>query len=199
VAAEKDEGSLLLEGARAMAFRVLGRLPPESGMIAHDIVILNKEDARQLLGLPEGHASDMAIDVFHEEEEGAILPDLAKAFPWPVRITTRSETIGLYAGGTARRGGIALVLAGPAILAGALLVAGSIRDRVGRQREVELLKAMGWTTDDVVRLNLMRSVAVGLPATAPGCSALISWCCGPACAGRGHSFSDGRAGRPCCT
>jgi ABC-type lipoprotein release transport system permease subunit len=168
VQAEKDNGPLVLEGIRKMEFKVSGRLPPASGMIAHDIVILNEEDARLLLGLPEGHASDLALDVFHEEEEDAILPDLAKAFPWPVRITTRSETIGRYAGGTARRGGIALVLAVPAILAGVLLVAGTVRDRVGRRREVGLLKAMGWTTGDLVRLNLIRSVAVGLPATALG-------------------------------
>lgn len=168
VSVEKDEGSLVLEGIRKMEFKVSGRLPPRSGMIAHDIVILHKEDARLLLGLPEGHASDLALDVFHEEEEDAILPDLAKAFPWPVRITTRSETIGLYAGDTSRRGGIALVLAVPAILAGVLLIAGSVRDRIGRRREVGLLKAMGWTTGDVVRLHLIRSVAIGLPATALG-------------------------------
>ncbi len=178
VSAEKGEADMILQGARKMAFKVTARLFPESGMVAHDIVILHPEDARKLLGLPQGHASDLALDVFHEEEEEAILPDLAKAFPWPVRITTRSETIGLYAGGTARRGGIALVLAVPAILAGAFLVAGSVRDRVGRRREVGLLKAMGWTTGDVVRLHLIRSVAIGVPATVLGMSfayLLVLW------------------------
>jgi hypothetical protein len=178
VSAQDGDAPLVLAGARTMSFRVSARLPAKSGMTAHDIVVLHAEDARLLLGLPEGHASDLAIDVFHPEEEEAILPDLAEAFPWPVRITTRSETVGLYAGGAARRGGIALVLAAPAILAGAFLVAGSARDRVGRKREVGLLKAMGWTTGDVVRLHLIRAVATGLPATALGlCAAylLVLW------------------------
>lgn len=168
VSVQEQGGPLVLQGARTMAFTVSATLPTKSGMTAHDIVILTAEDAMQILGLPEGHASDLALEVFHEEEEEAILPDLAKAFPWPVRITTRSETIGMYAGGTARRGGIALVLTVPAILAGVLLVTGSVRNRVGRQREVGLLKAMGWTTGDLVRLQLIRSLAVGLPATAMG-------------------------------
>ncbi len=167
-APETNGPSLTLRGARTMTFKVAGRLPPASGLLAHDIVVLCAEDARRLLGLPEGHASDLALRVFHEEEEEAILPDLSTAFPWPVRIATRSETVGLYAGGTARRGGIALVLTVPAILAAVLLVAGSARDRIGRQREVGLLKAMGWTTGDLVRLHLLRSAAVGLPATALG-------------------------------
>jgi hypothetical protein len=178
VQGERDDGTLVLEGARKMEFTVVGRLPPQSGMIAHDIVILHGEDARLLLGLPKGQASDLAVDVFHEEEEEAILPDLAEAFPWPVRITTRTETIGMVGGATARRGGIALFLAVPAILAAVLLVAGSARDRVGRRREVGLLKAMGWSTGDLVRLHLMRSVAVGLPAAALGMAvayALILW------------------------
>jgi hypothetical protein len=168
VPAEDGDAALVLAGARTMSFKVSARLPPKSGLTAHDIVVLHAEDARLLLGLPEGHASDLALDVFHPGEEEAILPDLAEAFPWPVRITTRSETVGLYSGGTARRGGIALVLAAPAILAAALLVAGSARDRVGRRREVGLLKAMGWTTGDVVRLHLLRAAATGLPATALG-------------------------------
>lgn len=178
VSADQGEGLLVLEGTRKMTFKVLERLYPESDVVAYDIVILHPEDARTLLGLPDGHASDLALTVFHEEEEEAILPDLARAFPWPVRITTRGETIGRYAAGLARRGGIALLMLVPAVLAVAFLVAGSVRDRLGRRREVGLLKAMGWTSSDVVRLHLMRSLAVGLPATALGmllAYALVLW------------------------
>jgi hypothetical protein len=50
------------------------------------------DDARQLLGLAPGQASDLAVHLFRREEEQAILADLAAAFPWPVRITGRSTS-----------------------------------------------------------------------------------------------------------
>ena len=170
--------SILLQGAFSMRLKVRATLSEETAMALNDIVLLCSEDARSLLGLPEGLASDLAVDVFHEGEEQAILRDLAAAFPWPVRITTRSETAGIYAAGLGRKGGLGLWLAVPSILALAYLIGGAVRDSWGQRREIGLLKALGWTTGDVVRLHLGRALAIGVPATALGLAAgcwLVFW------------------------
>lgn len=160
--------SILLQGAVSLRFRVKAVLAKDTGMALHDVVLVGMEDARSVLGIPGGFASDLAVEVFHEREEEAILPDLAGVFPWPVRITTRSETLGNYAAGLGRKGGIAILLAAPAVLALAYLVGGTIRETSSRRLEIGLLKALGWTTGDVVGLHLCRAIAVGFPAIAAG-------------------------------
>jgi ABC-type lipoprotein release transport system permease subunit len=161
-----------------LELRVVGRLEPGAALVAHDLVLLDAADARHLLGVPAGHASDLALDVFHVAEEEAILPDLARAFPWPVQVTTRRDALGAYTGGLARRGGIALLAAVPSLLAVVLLALVAVRDRASRRWEVGLLKACGWTTGDVLRFHALRALAIGIPAAVLGLATaygLVLW------------------------
>jgi len=136
-------------------------------------VLLHKGDAARLLGLPEGLASDLAIHVLKEEEQSAIRPDLSRAFPWPVRITTRRETAGYYSASFSNRGGIVVITLIPSMMALALLILYVVRERTGRKHEVGLLKSMGWTTTDIVKVQISRSLLIALPAAALG--SLISY------------------------
>ena len=162
-----DEG-LLLSGVEEKRFDIISKLPGELGIVAHDLVLMSVGDARQLLGLPEGYASDLAIDVFHSEEEDAILSDLSDAFPWPVRLLPRNESVGMYSTYYSRRSAIALIAAIPAILAICLLVAVNVRKSIDRKKDVAILKAVGWTTGDIVRLLFYRVAFIGLPSAALG-------------------------------
>jgi hypothetical protein len=162
-------GPLRLRGAIPLSFRVRDeRLPPEASLWLHDVVLLDRKDASRLLGLPGGYASDLVAEVFHRGEEEALAPDLAAVFPWPVRITTRSEALGIQKGALAGRSGIVAVLFIPSILALVFLCMGAARARVGGRREIGLLKAMGWTTGDLVRLHFFRALVVGFPFTVLG-------------------------------
>ncbi len=163
-----DPQRLPLTAAAALELRPVGRLPAESALLGQDVVLVHPDDARRLLGLPPGAAVDLAVDVFHADEAAAIQPELAAAFPWPVRITARSEAVGLYSGGLARRGGLMLIAGIPAVLALVLVVAGAVREAVGQRRAVGLLKALGWTTGEVVRLQVCRALLIALPAACLG-------------------------------
>lgn len=169
----KEGDDLRLAGAADSRFTIAGRFPEETAIAAHDVVLLHKKDALRILGLPEGFASDLAIQVFHEEEQAAILPDLSRAFPWPVRVTTRHETAGYYSACFSKRGGIVVTALIPSMLALALLIFYLVRERTGRAHEVGLLKSMGWTTPDVVKLQVWRSLLIALPSALLGC--LISY------------------------
>ena len=159
---------LTLTGQRTVRLRVVGRSDAMTGIAEPNIVLLHINDARDLLGIPDGYASDLAIEVFNPAEESAILPDLTAAFPWTVRITTRTESAGIYAAGLARMGGMAVAFLVPALLALCLLVTVTVRDRFGRRFEIGLLKALGWTTSDIVRLQVSRTLLIGIPGAAGG-------------------------------
>lgn len=168
VKGDRAAPSLTLTGQKTATFRVVGRSDVKTGITEPNIVRLHIDDARDLLGLPDGYASDLAIEVFNPAEEDAILPDLTAAFPWTVRITTRTESAGIYAAGLARMGGMAVAFLVPALLALCLLVAVTVRDRFGRRFEIGLFKALGWTTGDIVRLQVSRALLIGIPGAAGG-------------------------------
>ena len=167
---KKDRAAplLTLTGQRTATLRVVGRSEMKTDIPEPNIVLLHIDDARDLLGIPDGYASDLAIEVFNPAEENAILPDLTAAFPWTVRITTRTERAGIYAAGLARMGGMAAAFLVPALLALCLLVAVTVRDRFGRRSEIGLLKALGWATGDIVRLQVSRASLISIPGATGG-------------------------------
>ncbi len=131
LSAPEGPSAVTLQGAVGLTLAVAGMLDGETGVILNDAVILHPADARRLLGLGENEATDLAIEVFHEGEAQAILPELAGAFPWPVAVSTRKQAQGAYTAGFARRGSLAamagaLVVGLPAAAAGAVLAYGLI-------------------------------------------------------------------------
>jgi ABC-type lipoprotein release transport system permease subunit len=159
-----DTRLVLLNGRRELKVKVTGVLPAENSMAIHDIVLLDENDARHLLELEKGFASDLAIDVFHEQESDAILPDLVNAFPWPVSLTTKNETLKIYTGSTTRRAGLVYLALAPSLLALALIVTAGFKGTRGRIYEAGLLKAMGWSTQDIVGFFMCRAALIAFPA-----------------------------------
>ncbi len=167
-----------LDGRPTTPLVVRAILTATHGAALHQAALVHPDRARRLLGVPPGHVSDLAIDVFHDSEQAAILPDLTAALPWPTRAVTRRDATGQAASTLARRGSLSTLIALPALLAVLVLIVGVARDRVGRRAEVGLLKALGWGTGDVVRLHLWRALWIGAPATVLGLTAayaLVLW------------------------
>lgn len=157
-----------LHGAASRTFKVQQKLATSTGLVAHDLVLLTPQDARALLGLGEGMASDLALRVFHEAETEAIRPDLIQAFPFSVALSSRRESLGALRAQLERRAGIRTLLLVPALLALLLLTTAMVRMQRNARHEVGLLRALGWTGADVVQLQLARALIVGLPAIALG-------------------------------
>lgn len=158
---------LTLVGRRSLLLEVIGRMPQDAGMAIHDVVLMHIDDARILLDLESGQASDLALDVFHDDEAQALLPDLAAAFDWPVQITTRLEQQGRHLTHISRSTGLVGLAFIPLLLSVASVVmAAGIWGH--RPRETGLLRAIGWTGADLLRLHLYRGSLVGIPAMALG-------------------------------
>lgn len=168
VSAGQAAATLQLEGVISQNYQVIDRLPEKTSLFTHDLVLMNPEDARQLIGLPKGYASDLAIEVFHEDEQDAILSDLTASFPWPVRCVTRLQSAGLSAGSFNRSRTLIAITVIPAVLALCLLVAVNTRKSMGRQSDLGIMKATGWTTGDIIRFQLYRELFVCLPSAAVG-------------------------------
>ena len=163
-----DSELFLSNGRRKLNVKVIGVLPAEDSMAVHDFVLLHEKDARYILELEHGYASDLAIKVFHDQESYAILPELAAAFPWPVSLTVKNDTLKIYTASAGRRAGLVYLALIPSLPALALIVAASFKSIKGRMYEAGLLKAMGWTTRNIVGFFMCRSILIAIPACSLG-------------------------------
>jgi ABC-type lipoprotein release transport system permease subunit len=163
-----ERSFLTLMGEKRLTVSIAGYFDERHAVVAHDVALLHADDAREIFGLAPGYASDLAIRVFHEQEAEAILPDLAAAFPWPSRMTTRAQALKRYKASTARRGGLFYLVLAPSILSMALIVVAAYGNAVRNAADAGLLKALGWTTPDIVRLFLYKALLVAFPAVASG-------------------------------
>ncbi len=178
--------SLQLRGVSTARYRVRQVLGPTASTATRNLVFLHADDARRLLGLGVDHASDLAVSVYHPAEVDAMLPDLSEAFPFPVRITTRTEELDRYAGEAARGGGLAALMTVPALLGLALVVLAVAQEARSNRREVALLKALGWTTRDVAALHLLSASLIAVPSTAIGLALAVFVTFTPSAAGLGE-------------
>jgi predicted lysophospholipase L1 biosynthesis ABC-type transport system permease subunit len=170
--------SLTPPGRPGMHFTVIHRLTADRFPADQAPVVLNLADARALLGLAADQASDLALEVFHEDEARAMIPDIIAALGWPVRVTTRKELLERTLADLSQRSGRSLMTLVPAVLAMALLTAAMGAWSRQRRWEMALYKAVGWRAADILQLYLYRAALVGgaavLAGAAGGCLLLFA-------------------------
>ena len=163
--ADKIQDKVLnLTAMNSLRLEVTGTFPAPTLLATHDVVWTSATDARYLLGLLPHQASDLAIHLFRREEEQAIQADLAAAFPWPVSITDRSTSALRHHTLATRLSGIAVVVCIPALLALLLIITGVVVDSNNRRNHWGLLLSMGWTIRDLVHLQVVKALIIGIPA-----------------------------------
>jgi hypothetical protein len=168
VARALSDRRLNLGSPNPLTVDVIDMFPDDTGLATHDLVWMTPDDARYVLGLAPDQASDLAIHLFRREEERAIQADLTAAFPWPVNIIDRSTSALRHHTRAVRSGGIAVVACIPALLALLLIIAATVADESAQRDHWGLLKSLGWTTTDIVRLQVSRAIIVGMPAVMLG-------------------------------
>ena len=147
----------------AHELHVEGLLKDETDVVSHDLVLVPVDTARSLLLLPPNTATDIAVQSARDEENEALVGEIADALAFPVRVTTRAEMLGSYRTQTGRAGSIAFLMLLPALLGLVLVVAVTAAGGASTRIEVGKLKLLGWTSGDVARLH---SLEVGLVAGA---------------------------------
>lgn len=147
------------------AARVLG---PEAALLANDVVLAREADARAILELPPEVCTDLAIDVFPPEETEVVAAEIVRRVPG-ARVTTRETAArALELTFDARAGLLGAVLF-PVLFAFLLLAWERLSGLSAEERhEIGVMKAVGWSTSDVLTLRVLESGLVALVGAALG-------------------------------
>lgn len=148
------------EGAPVLVLRVRAVLPIETAVSHGDAVLASLPVARQLLGLEEGVSVDLAIDVFPPEEASIVAARAIEAIPGARTLLRDALTRRRALTFEARAGLLSAVLL-PLLLSFLVLtwdrLSGMGEDE---RREIGILKAVGWSTADVLLGRLFESALI---------------------------------------
>lgn len=170
-----DELGLPSANPDAHALKLVGTFKSSLDLYTADVLICDEEDARALLVLPPGDATDLALTIANPSEARVVARTITERMPG-ARVVERDLLARVYHLAYGRRAGLVLGASIPAILA-LLVLAWDRASGIGpdERKEIAVLKAVGWSTSDVLWAKLFESLLVGASATALGLLVGYAW------------------------
>lgn len=131
-------------------FTVQEVLSAESELVSADLMLLSEADFRDLFGLSAERATDLVVTIRNPKELVTIANKIADMFP-DTRPIIRNEIVRTYDSVFDWRGGIVVVLLTMALLSFIILAWEKASGLSAEERrEIGILKAIGWETNDVL-------------------------------------------------
>jgi len=164
-------GDLLpLRGADGTLFapRVAAVFTASSAVLTNDLVVLPTETLRQILSMPTGQATDLAVEVVNPNEVETVGLEIQELWP-DVRTISRQQILTTYEAVFDWRGGVWAALLSSLVAAFAILVWDKASGLSAEEfRTLGLLKAVGWSRRDVMELCLWQGAIVSTLSLATG-------------------------------
>ncbi len=155
-------------GGGVLALRVTGVFRSESALLTSDLLVTGAEDARTLLALPPDAATDIALRVPNPREADTVARKVQELMP-DCRPVTRDQLARTYDASFGWRSGVwGAVLAG--VLLSFLMLAWDKASGLSadERREIGILRASGWTVEDVLTLKFWEALALSSAAAMGG-------------------------------
>jgi lipoprotein-releasing system permease protein len=170
-----DELGLPSPNPKALPLKLVGTFASSIDLYVADVILCDEADARAILALPDGAATDLALDVTNPAEARVIARTVLSRLPG-TRVVERELLGRVYTLAYGRRAGIVLAAAIPALLA-LLVLAWDRASGLGpdERKEIAILKAIGWSNADVLWAKLYESLLVGAIATGAGLALGYAW------------------------
>lgn len=160
----KDEFSFQKADGEYITLKTAGVFKTASKFISADTVLTDMKTARAILGIPEGSASDIAVNVANPQEISTVsekIENLGNGY----KALTKETVTASYQNMFDYSGGIFLLFFISAVLTFLMIAAERLSGLSGDEtREIAVLKAVGWDTADVLAVKLYESAVVSVTA-----------------------------------
>ncbi len=152
---------------------IYGVLPEESGIVSNDVVLMPSDLARRILNMQPNEATDLALNVPNDAERPNIRTKLL-LMRYDTRIIAKTDLQRAYLHLFNYKGGLFLMLFLIALLTFMLLLYQRYTMiHTSDKREIGILRAVGWSIQDVLKLKMLESFVVALFAYLVG--VLVAW------------------------
>jgi ABC-type lipoprotein release transport system permease subunit len=142
----------------------------ESALTNASLVLMSEAGYRHVFQVPPGYYTDLVLSVRNPREVRKVAEKLLERLP-DSRPILREELLRTYNSVFAWRQGIVFALLAGTILAFVIFAWEKTAGlSVQEQREIGLLKAIGWETSDILHMRFWESAIISLSAFALGCA-----------------------------
>jgi ABC-type lipoprotein release transport system permease subunit len=155
--------SILTESVQAQRYTVVGIFNRESNIYSADMIVMNINDARTLFNVPEDKVTDIAIYLSDRTMSNVVAKEIGdlpntRVVTKDILLQAQDTTYG------ARSGYFSVVWY--IVLLAVAIVAFNQTVVVGHESkfEVGLLKALGFSTSDIIQIRLIESLTLGVIA-----------------------------------
>ena len=143
-------------------FRVVGIFSSRSALQSADIIVMPRSEARKFFGIPKEYSNDLAVYVANPAELSNIAIKISQKLP-DARVLTKQQIRETYDAIFGWRSGVFLAAILGAILAFAILVWDRASGLTAEEKkEIGILKALGWSTGDVLEMRTFEGVVLAL-------------------------------------
>lgn len=150
------------------ALRVTDVFSSDTSVLTHDLVLLRIDAWRQAFGVPPGVATDLAVHVPNPREADTVIRKIAERLP-DTRVIGRGSILMTYEAVFGWRGSLVmLALAGAVAAFGILSCDRAWSLGTEERRTLGVLKAVGWSVSDVLRIKLWEGLSLSLMAFGTG-------------------------------
>ena len=144
-------------------FKKVGKfkvLPEQGNLISNDMIIMPIDLAREILGVSEDAVTDIALNVPNDDEWDNVA-DKINAFHYDIRVVTKQDIQKAYENLYNYKGGVFLILFLIAIITFVLILYQRYAMTYSSERRhIGLLRALGWSIRDVLKLKFLETIIV---------------------------------------
>ncbi len=159
-----DDLILIDSQGMGVVFEVVGKFSVESELLTNDLIVLSDADLIGFFGFPPGKSTDIAVEVFNENEIQNIAGKIKKIFP-DTRPITKQEIVRTYNGVFNWRSGMMLTLFSAALASFIILAWDKATGLSGEEKhEIGILKSIGWDTADILELKFWEGLIISFTA-----------------------------------
>lgn len=144
--------------------KIFKDLPKEANLIANDLIILDIEIAKEILNIKKDEASDIILDVPNDLERLNIKEKL-QALDFDLRILQKSDLKKQYENIFNYKGGVFLILFIIVIFTFIIVLYQRYSQiSSNEKKEISILKSLGWSIKDIIKLKLFENFVVAFMA-----------------------------------
>ncbi len=152
--------NFLLPDGKVKKLDIVGEFDSKSALFSNDVILMSAQNARELFGMKRNYASDIALFIPNPDEVRSIALKIPQIDP-TLRAVTKTELISRYESMFDYKSGFFFVL----FLLAAFTFFMIVSDRLAslssaEKKEVAILKAIGWSIQDIVKEKFIESFIV---------------------------------------
>jgi len=155
-----DRFTFITPGGESVVLEVSATFPRESGIFSDDTIVVPIETARKIFAIAQNEASDYTFDVPNDSEWDSVRAK-AEAVDYDARVVSRRDSEKIYRKLFNFKEGIFLMLFTVVLTAFAMILYQRYSQIYSSERRhIGLLRALGWSISDVLKLKFMETFFV---------------------------------------